>query len=411
MESLLLLHNRYRHPGGEDVCVEEETRLLTARGHAVALVEADNRTALQQGSWATLRALLQSCNNPQSAQLVHRALQETRPDWIHIHNLWFTLGLSALRACRDAPAPVMMTLHNLRFLCPGGSLLRPDGTVCSTPSCAGGIRCLSRRCYHQSAFATWAATRMTRKGWKERLWQDAVDLYAVPSAFVRTMILGQGLGLQPEQVRILPHTCADPLASGRKRSPQSPVPLLVYAGRLSGEKGVRVLLEAWRMVHDSLPEARLLLLGDGPLQGTLREAFQGLGVEFAGRCPREGVGEHLHEAWALVQPSLCLETFGLTLLEALARGRPVVASSIGALPELAREGETGLLVPPGDAGALARAILTLLRDGELRNRMGECGRALYEREFNEEQGYRNLCDAFALAKERSARRLGAVKPE
>lgn len=399
MESLLLIHNRYRYPGGEDACVEEEERLLRAHGHHVDRVAADNRTALNRGAWSTLRALWQSGDNPQSAAQVRHAIQECKPDWIHLHNLWFTLGLSALRACRDAPAPVVMTLHNLRLLCPGGSLLQPDGSVCPSPSCGGGLRCIWHRCYHRSALATWAAARMGRRGWRERLWQEAVDLYAVPSAFVRETILRHGLA--PEQVRVLPHTCADPLAADMALPPQSDVPLLVYAGRLSVEKGIRVLLAAWRMVVEALPGARLRVLGDGPLSGVLQRECAGAGVEFAGRCTREGVGVHLHESWALVQPSLCLETFGLTLLEAMARGRPVIASRIGALPELALEGETGLLVPPGDADALAGAILAVLRDADLRRRLGGNGRELFESAYNGRCGYENLCAAFAAAKERS----------
>lgn len=408
MESLLLIHNRYRYPGGEDACVEEEARLFSARGHLVARFEADNRTAVEQGTWSTLRALLRSDDNPQSATQVQRALQDVRPDWIHLHNLWFTLGLSALRACRDAPAPVVMTLHNLRLLCPGGSLLRPGGTICHSPSCGGSLRCLWHRCYHRSVFATWAAARMTRRGWTERLWQEAVDLFAVPSAFVRDLVLRQGL--LPEQVRVVPHTCADPLATDSMRPPQSTVPLVVYAGRLSEEKGIRVLLAAWRIVRAALPAACLRILGDGPLEAGLRKEFEGMGVAFAGRCSREEVGTHFRESWALVQPSLCLETFGLTVLEAFAMGRPVIASAIGALPELVQDGKTGLLVPPGNAEDLARAILTLLRDTPLRTRLGKAGRALYEQGHSEEQGYRNLCGAFAVAKERRALRQAGHHP-
>lgn len=405
MESILLIHNRYRYPGGEEACVEEEKRLLRARGHHVDCLEADNRSALAGGTWSALRTLLQSGNNPQSAARVRHAIQDAQPDWIHLHNLWFTLGLSALRACREAPAPVMMTLHNFRLLCPGGTLLRPEGSVCPTPSCGGGLRCLWHRCYHHSLLATWAAGRMALRGWRERLWQDAVDLYAVPSAFVREMFLRHGW--EPDQVRVVPHTCADPLA-GRggagTRHPQSPTPLLVYAGRLSGEKGIRVLLAAWRKVAEAVPEARLRILGDGPLREELEDATGGMGIEFAGRCPRETVIDHLDEAWGLVQPSICLETFGLTLLEALALGRPVVASRIGALPELVLEGETGLLVPPGDVEALTRALLTLLRDAKLRRRMGEAGRVRFESTHNEQRGYENLRAAFATARERFDRR-------
>jgi glycosyltransferase involved in cell wall biosynthesis len=160
--------------------------------------------------------------------------------------------------------------------------------------------------------------------------------------------------------------------------------LLVCAvGRLSPEKGHGFLLDAFREVIAVVPEARLVLVGEGPLRSHLQAQATGLGLSdhviFAGY--RDEVEAIVAAGDLLVMPSLC-EGFGDPIIEAMALCKPVIASRVGGMVETVRDGETGLLVPPGDPGALALAIINLLRDPQARERMGLQGRQVALREFS-----------------------------
>ena len=163
-------------------------------------------------------------------------------------------------------------------------------------------------------------------------------------------------------------------------------PLVGMVGRLTEQKGHVYLLHAWAQVTAALPEARLLLVGDGPLRGELQRRARDLGlggcVIFAGR--REDVPRIMAALDVMTLPSLW-EGFGLVLLEAMAVGRPIVASRVSAIPEIVVDGETGLLVPPRDADALAQALLALLRDPQRATEMGRRGQVRLEQEFTVER--------------------------
>lgn len=157
-------------------------------------------------------------------------------------------------------------------------------------------------------------------------------------------------------------------------------PTVCGAGRLTAQKGFGVLIEAFAKVRERLPQARLVIAGDGPMRSALESQAQSLGgaVHFLGW--RADAPTIMADCDLLAMPSVW-EGFGLVTLEAMALSKPVVASRVSALPEIVIDGETGLLVPPGDSAALADSLLTLLNDPIRARAMGECGRARLEKEF------------------------------
>ena len=164
----------------------------------------------------------------------------------------------------------------------------------------------------------------------------------------------------------------------RAPAPLPPSPELLFVGSLHRTKGVDVLLDAWARVLREMPDAKLRIVGDGPMEAELRASAAGLpspaNVRFVGRISRGEVAQAMDEARALVVPSRS-EGFGLVILEAMARARPVIASNVGGIPELVIDGETGALVPPERDDLLANAIVTLLEDGDRCERLGRQGRA------------------------------------
>jgi glycosyltransferase involved in cell wall biosynthesis len=161
--------------------------------------------------------------------------------------------------------------------------------------------------------------------------------------------------LGARDVRVVPSGVAIPPAV---REPEDP-PHVLYVGRLSEEKGVLELVEACR----GLP---LVVVGDGPLRAQVPAA---LGFV----APAE-LGSYYERAAVIVVPSR-REGYGVVAREAMAWGRPVVASSVGGLVDAVEDGVTGVLVPPGDVGALREAVTALLDDAALRGRLGAAGRA------------------------------------
>jgi len=176
------------------------------------------------------------------------------------------------------------------------------------------------------------------------------------------------------------------IEAGPEPTPLPAAARLAIVGRLIPIKGHDVLLRALASARDAVPGLTLEVAGDGPLEGELRETVARLGlgdaVTFLGRV--SPVGPVLERAEAVVVPSFG-EGFGMVALEAMERGRPVVASAVGGLPEIVDDGRTGVLVPPGDAGALAAALAGLAGNPARTAALGEAGRARALAEFSQER--------------------------
>jgi glycosyltransferase involved in cell wall biosynthesis len=165
----------------------------------------------------------------------------------------------------------------------------------------------------------------------------------------------------------------------------------VYSGRLSREKGLRTLLKAASRV----PDIRLVLLGEGPLESELKSCYGGEPwVEFRGHLPWEQLKETLSGAAFSVVPSEWYENLPLTVMESFALGVPVIASRIGGLPEMVTPGETGLLVEPGDPEDLASAIKWLSGNDDVRGTMRISARRFAEREYSPEAHYERLMNLY-----------------
>ena len=197
-----------------------------------------------------------------------------------------------------------------------------------------------------------------------------------PSAYLRDIALGWGLG--PEHVSVLPNPAppvpAMPARDELRRELQLEGHVLAFAGRLGPQKALGVALEAVAAV----PEVALVVAGDGPDRAALEARASELGLEgrarFLGSLSREQVLRLFRASDASVLPS-AWENFPHTVVEALAVGCPVIATSVGGVPEVVRDGENGLLVPPHDAAALGAAIRQFFEDDELRAQLAEAASA------------------------------------
>jgi glycosyltransferase involved in cell wall biosynthesis len=321
----------------------DEVRLLTSSAGSMANGTADY--VAFGATRAAAQAFLQVVN-PGAAATVRRAVREFRPD-VAVVNM-FEMHLSPAIFASLRSVTTVLNVANYKPICPIGLKLLPDGTRCVVPP---GLVCMRSGCVGP---AHWLRDR-PRYALIGRAVSGA-DRVLTCSAWMTRELARHGIAST-----YLPWP-SPPVRAGFLRKPAA-TPLFVYLGRLAAEKGIDVLLRAIAEVVGQVPDARLRIVGSGPLERALKAQSAQLGVasavEFVGQANRARVDAELEGAWALVAPSLWAEPFGIVALEALARGIPVIATKGGGFDETVDAPLTGVLVPPGDDRALAAALLAV----------------------------------------------------
>jgi glycosyltransferase involved in cell wall biosynthesis len=386
---ILLCHNYYQQPGGEDQSFAAEGRLLESRGHDVLRFTLHNDAVAGLSKLGVARRTFW---NSEVHDQVRALVRRERPAVLHCTNTFPLISPAVYHAARAGGAAVVQSLRNYRLLCPGALFLR-DGKVCE--DCLGKSipwPAVLHRCYRQDRAASAVVAAFLAGHRALRTWTRAVDLYFTPSAFARRKLI-EG-GLPADRIAVKPNFIDPDPGPGTGKGGYA-----VFVGRLSPEKGLDTLLGAW----ERLPgDVRLKVVGEGSLAERVRAACARDGrIEWLGRRSPEEVLEVVGEAACLVMPSLWYETFGRTVIEAFARGTPVVASRIGALAELVEEGRTGLLFEPGDPADLASKVERLLADP---TRLRPAARQEYERKYTARTNYEMLLAIYEEALARQAAR-------
>ena len=385
---VLAVHNRYQYAGGEDAVFAAETALLERAGHDVSKLTFDNDDI--DGAMASARVALSAPYNSRSTALVDERIGSFRPDVMHVHN-WFPKASPAIFVtARKAGVATVWTLHNFRVTCLNGLLFR-DGRICE--DCLGKPQWpgIVHRCYRGSLPGS--ATIAAVNGVHAILgtYAHKIDRMIALNDFARAKFVEAGL---PEQrLTVKPNFIEDPGPPKRRGEPDH----AVFIGRLSSEKGVGTLIDAWR----DMPMP-LTIIGTGPLESEL-EAAAGPQVRFTGHLDADAIQAHLHRAAMIVIPSLWYENFPMVLVEALAHGVPALVSSGGALASLVADGVEGWHFAMGDASDLARKAREALGDPKLLEDAARAARARYERELTPQANLQMLERIYRDAMASSAR--------
>jgi glycosyltransferase involved in cell wall biosynthesis len=370
----VLLVNAFHYPrGGVERAYFDETRLLTEAGHEVghfAIQDPRNLPSPTRqwfaphadysegaGLAGRIAQLPRALWSFPAAQAMRRLLGAWRPDVAHVHAPSRYLTPAPTRELERAGIPVVMTLHDFKPWCTNRTLFA-HGAPCER--CRGGhhFQALRTACVQDSRAAS-------AVGAAEAYLHDRLGVYRTvrrwiaPSTFVRDKAVE--LGLDPARAIVIPHALTDRRAPAPAAAPPAlpAAPFVLYAGRLSVEKGVRLL----PAIALRLAPTPVVVAGDGPLMPWLEEQRAGLtNLVLLGHLEQAALATTLARATIAVVPSLSYETFCFAAAEALLAGRRVVASRIGAIPELVEHQVTGLLAPAGDAHALAEACERALND-------------------------------------------------
>ena len=365
---VLQLHTPYRQAGGEDAVVRAEAEVLRRSGHEVVQHQVQN----PPGAAGAIGSLVLSPWNPLQARRVQGLAERIRPDVAHVHNTWYAQSPAVLWALRRSGVPTVMTLHNYRLVCANGQLFR-DGAPCEDCVGASPWHGVQHGCYRDSIVLSVPAAGTIALHDRLRTWSRTVDRFVVLSEFAAERLVRGGL--PSDRIELKPNFVADP---GPRACPAAASATVLYVGRLSPEKGVELLVEAWRELGDGPLE--LLVVGDGPLRDRLarRPAAR---LRLAGQLPAAEVRRQMLAARALVLPSVWYEGQPMAVLEALAAGLPVLGSGIGGVPELLAPLGRDWLAGPGDAASWD-AALRALADPERVEVASARARALYEGSFS-----------------------------
>jgi glycosyltransferase involved in cell wall biosynthesis len=384
---VLILHNRYRQPGGEDVLVQAQARLLRDRGHEVRLLEKDNREIDAYGFFRKAALFFSMADNVSAAQEVAKIAREFKPDVALVHNTLPLLSPSVYAPLRKAGVKIIQALQNFRLLCPAGTLYR-DGTPCTLCVDDNLKHAVTYRCWTGSQMATLGLTRMLDRHRRMETWSRMIDLFVAANPLQRDLLVQKKL-VPPEKIVVQPNFVHAEISA--KASDATAGNGFIFVGRLTPEKGIRTLLNA----AQSLPGIALSIAGDGPLRGEVEQACAQLSnCRYLGQLARADVLAKVGAARALVFPSEWQEGSPFTVIEAMAAGCAVIASRIAGVAELVKEGETGLQFNAGKPDELAACVRQLEENAELARKLGRSGRERYERELSPEAGYRRMKENF-----------------
>jgi glycosyltransferase involved in cell wall biosynthesis len=395
---IVLANNYYYLRGGSERVLYDDRDALVAAGHEVlpfAPRDERNDPAASAAYFPTVTdhtkaggaGAFKAASNVIYSRTVGRAfaafLDDFRPDLIHCHNIYGRLTTAVLDEARRRGVPVVLTVHDLKLVCPAYLGLR-QGKPCMLCKDGGYWRCVRYKCHKQSSAASLVYAieayfnRSTRK-------YDAVSQFLCPSRFMQQALIDAGI--QAERAVYLPNA----LESARYAPCFEPGDYVLYAGRISAEKGILTLLEA--VERTGIP---LRIAGAGPLDVLVRSriAERQLPVQMEGYCSGERLADLYRRAAFVVIPSEWYENASMSALEAFAYGKPVLASRIGGNPELIVASESGCLFTPGDANELTSAASSMWANRTDLVRMGQRARSLIEQKFAQEKRLTNMLEIY-----------------
>ncbi len=354
---ILALHNRYLVAGGEDQSHAVEMSLLKQQGHLVDEYVVDNEVITKQ---SLLKIAFNTIWSQESYLKVKKILAGNHYDLVIVQNFFPLLSPSIHYAAKSERVPVIQFLRNYRLFCLNGYALR-NNRPCE--DCLGRFfpwPGVFHACYRNNRLASMVVACMLFIHRILKTWHRKVDMFVALSEFAKELY--QRAGLCSEKIFIKPNSVYPDPGIGEGAGNY-----VLYIGRLSEEKGIYDLLDAWRILGDTV---KLKIAGDGPLQRVVEdEVCSNTAIEYLYRQSRDGVVELMKNAMFLVFPSLWYEGMPRTILEAFAVGTPVLASNIGAAIEMIKPDHTGRFFRTGDSTDLAKQIKVLASDVELQKRM------------------------------------------
>jgi glycosyltransferase involved in cell wall biosynthesis len=378
---VLIIHNRYQQAGGEDGVVAAERALLESNGHEVEEYSEDNHRV---DSMSKVEVASRTLWSAETWRRVGGVVDRFRPDVAHVHNTFPLVSPSVYHLLQNRGVPVAQTLHNYRLMCPAATFYR-EGRVCE--DCLGktfpwpGVR---HSCYRGNRGATTVAASMLFVHRAIGTWKRKIDAYIALTEFARNKFI-EG-GLPAEKILVKPGFVKD-YGIGAADGGYA-----VFIGRLTEEKGIDTLLEAWKFLGRQI---RLKIVGTGPMADAVRaRAAEIPGVSCLGQLSGEILRETFSRAAFTVFPSVWYEGLPLVILESYAAGLPVISSRLGSMATVVKDGQTGYFFEPGNAPGLIQAVEKMRGNLSAYEEMRRLARREYEQNYTAARNYQMLVSIY-----------------
>ena len=389
----ILLVNKFHYlRGGSEKYYFELAQLLKSKGHTVGFFSMKHEENITTGdaeyfveeidlnTGSKLKAL-DVIYSQENKRLIAKALEEFKPDIVHINNFQRQLSASIIDAIKEKNIPIVMTAHDLNPICPA-SIMLYNGEVCDDCITKGYAQCIKKKCVKGS-------TLKSSLGVMEKKYYDIhkvfrkIDCIISPSEFNKNQLVNGKLKYN-EIVAL--HN----FVNESERNDYVLGDYAFYLGRLSKEKGILNLIEA---IGD-IPNAKLLIAGDGPererIEAYISEHKLDGRITLLGYQNQDSIHKYITNSRFVVIPSICNENCPYSVLEAMEIGKPIVASRIGGIPELIADGENGYLYKADDINELKEKLTLLLDDDEKVNSFAQKSRELYESYYSPDSYYNEL---------------------
>lgn len=379
----ILLVNKFHYlKGGSEKVYFDTKELLEKNDHQVVCFSmeheknepcADDQYFVSNVDFATRDGLFKKARrfiyNKEAAEKLEILLEQEKPDLAHLHNISHQLTPSILKPLQKRGIPIVQTLHDYQVICPNYRLYT-EGKVCERCKKHRYYHCIIHKCVQNSVAASCLAALELKLQWLFRFYKEKVDLFIVPSAFLKNKLAEWGV---KRPIEVVPN-----FVDTEKLQPAyMPGNYLICVSRLSEEKGVLTLLEAMQ----KLPDVQLKLVGDGPQKDKVEKFIKQrkLGnVQYLGEKRGLELQYLIRGARFLILPSELYENYPMIALEAMALGKPILAANIGGIPEIVVENVTGWLFHSGSAKDLREKIQNHFNDTETIARLGHSARARVE---------------------------------
>lgn len=366
---ILMLHNLYSMQGGEDVSARSEAKLLQDFGHSVDLVLYDNKA---EKNLHSLRTATRAVWSFASTKDVQDRLINGNYDLMHVQNYFPLISPAVLRVASRLRVPTVQALRNYRLICANGQLFRENQACFKCHGAFAPWHSIVHGCYRDSRAGSAAVTAMIAVHKLIGTWRAHTTAFVAVSEHVRDVYVRAGF--PADRIFAKPN-----VVTGGSLIDEAVDNQLAYVGRLSPEKGIESLLEAWRRANRP---GRLVIAGDGPSDGVLRSMADGDDtVSFLGRLTPDEAIVVMARSKAIVIPSLWGEPFPRTGVEALSVGTPVFGAASGGIVELIVKERAGAVYPAGDVDALSRLIGRLFSDQQWASRLREDARAVFAERY------------------------------
>lgn len=388
---VLIVHNYYQSssPSGEDAVFRNEVDLLRNNGVDVSTYTRHNDEINDYDVFKKAHLPFKNLWSKETYRRLKTIIKKEKPDICHMHNIFYLISPSAYDACLDWGIPVIQTLHNFRFFCVNGLLLR-DGVTCD--NCLGKLpwRGVLNACYRDSIFYSAGIALMEGVHRLMKTWVSKIDAYIALTEFSRQKFVE--CGLPQEKIFVKPHFLADPPEATYDNGAYG-----VFTGRLSAEKGLKILLDAFKLLNATHNTFHLKIIGTGPLEAELERVTKSENIpklEIVGRQSFDVCMDSLQKSAFLIVPSVCYEGFPMTIREAYACGKPVIASRLGAMAELIDDTKTGLLFESGNSSDLAEKMKWMIDNRSDCIAMGKNARKVFEEKYTAERNFELLMNIY-----------------